>query len=271
MISHAPKHKGGENLRQQLTTRRKKLEQEIIRKKKAKKSSKIGIKKENMQAAIIGQTNTGKSSLLAKLTNASPQIAEYSFSTKKPHIGMMFFEGVSIQLIDIPAIESEYFEKGVVNNSDVLLLIITSLEQIKEIEDKIEKATKKRIIIFNKVDLMTENEKRKIDATLCSKKYDFVLASSKTGEGLNEIKSKLFKSFDKIRVYTKEPGKEKSNNPIVLEKNSLVRQIAEKILKGFSDKIKETKIWGPSSKFPGQKVGLNHKLMDLDIVEFKTK
>jgi len=47
--------------------------------------------------------------------------------------------------------------------------------------------------------------------------------------------------------------------------------VAEKILKGFSEKVKETKIWGPSSKFPGQIVGLNHKLRDLDVVEFKTK
>ena len=39
MISHAPKHKGGENLRQQLTTRRKKLEQDIEKKKKSGKSS----------------------------------------------------------------------------------------------------------------------------------------------------------------------------------------------------------------------------------------
>ena len=54
-------------------------------------------------------------------------------------------------------------------------------------------------------------------------------------------------------------------------KNAIVKDVAEKILKGFSNKVVETKIWGPSSKFPGQKVGLNHKLIDLDVVEFKTR
>jgi len=39
----------------------------------------------------------------------------------------------------------------------------------------------------------------------------------------------------------------------------------------FSNQIKETKIWGPSSKFSGQIIGLKHKLKDLDVVEFKTK
>ena len=125
--------------------------------------------------------------------------------------------------------------------------------------------------MFNKTDLLTENEKRKIKATLQSKKYNFVLTSAITKEGIEELKNKIFQSFDKIRIYTKEPGKEKSKRPIILEPGATAKEVAEKILKGFSEKVKETKIWGPSSKFPGQKIGLSHKLRDLDVVEFKTR
>ena len=64
---------------------------------------------------------------------------------------------------------------------------------------------------------------------------------------------------------------EKSSRPIILLTESSVRNVAEKILKGFSSKIKETRIWGPSSKYPGQVVGLAHKMKDLDVVEFKTR
>ena len=92
-----------------------------------------------------------------------------------------------------------------------------------------------------------------------------------TGEGLENLKLKLFNSFGKLRIYTKEPGKEKSKNPIIFEPGVSAKDVAEKILKEFSEKVKETRIWGPSSKFPGQVVGLNHKLKDLDIVEFKTR
>jgi len=271
MISCAPSHKGAEKLRAQLRTRLKTFLEKKEKNRKTGKGSKIGIKKEGMQIAIVGKTNTGKSSLLSKLTKAFPKIAEYEFSTKEPTIGTIFFEGINIQLIDLPAIESDYFEKGIANSSDTLLMVITSLDQLKELEENLEKATKKRIIIFNKADFLSEEEKRRIGATLRSKKYNFVFASSETGEGLEEIKNKLFQSFDKIRVYTKEPGKEKSHKPIILEKNSTLGHVAEKILKGFSKKVKETKIWGPSSKFPGQKVGLKHALQDLDVVEFKTK
>ncbi len=98
-----------------------------------------------------------------------------------------------------------------------------------------------------------------------------MVISAKTGENLNELKERIFADFNRIRVYTKEPGKNRSEKPVILDLNSTVKDIAEKILKGFSKKVMETRIWGPSSKFSGQKVGLNHVLKDMDVVEFKTR
>jgi ribosome-interacting GTPase 1 len=271
MISYAPAHKGGENLRKQLKTRLKKLIEQKEKSRKSGKSTKIGIKKEEMQTVIIGKTNSGKSSLLNALTNAKPEISRSSFSTTLPKIGMMHYESADIQIIENPAIESEYYDRGLTHTTDTLIILINSLEELKDIEKIIEGDNKKRIIVFNKSDLLGENERRKIYSTLQSKKYNFVIVSSLTGEGLEELKEKLFGSFEKLRVYTKEPGKEKSKRPIILDPGATARDVAEKILKGFSQKIKETKIWGPSSKFSGQIVGLKHKLRDLDVVEFKTK
>lgn len=272
MISLVPKHKGAENLRAQLKLRYKKLKEKIIVEKKSKKGSRIGIKKEDMQAVIIGKTGTGKSSLLSLLTNAHPEIADYDFTTKVPIIGMMNYNGVNIQLIEVPAIESEYYDRGVVNSADSVLILITNISQISEIEKKLDKFMGKKIILLNKIDLLSENEKRKIFATLQSRKYNFVLISTETKEGIEPMKEKLFQSFGKIRVYTKQPSeKQKTKKPIILNPNSVVKDVSEKILKGFSSKIKETRIWGPSSKYQGQVVGLNHKVKDLDVVEFKTK
>ncbi len=250
-----------------------KLKEKIETEKKIKKSSRAGtgIKKEDMQAVIIGKTKSGKSSLLSLLTNAKPEITEYDFATKIPVIGIINYNGVGIQLIEVPAIESEYYDKGIVNSADTILILVTDLGQISEIEKNIEKASGKRIIIFNKIDLLSESEKRKIFATLQSRKYNFILISAETGENIEQLKEKLFQSFGKIRIYTKEPGKEKSNRPIILNPDSTVKDVAEKILKGFSNKIKETRIWGPSSKYPGQVVGLAHIMKDLDVIEFKTR
>ncbi|MFC1710942.1 GTPase [Nanoarchaeota archaeon] len=271
MIALAPKHKGAENLNAQLKKRLAKLKYAKEKEDKSGKSSFKGIKKADMQSVILGYTNSGKSSLLSLLSHAHPKIAIPKFTTKETIIGMMNYHDTQIQLIENPAIESEYYDKGLTNSADTLILIVIELEQIQAILKNLEKAKGKIIIVFNKIDKLTDKEKRKISATLSSKKHNFVLISTKTKEGIEKLKEKIFQSFDKLRVYTKEPGKEKSNRPIILNPGATVKEVAEKILHGFSKNVKETKIWGPSSKFPAQKVGLKHVLKDKDIVEFKTK
>ena len=56
-----------------------------------------------------------------------------------------------------------------------------------------------------------------------------------------------------------------------MKKNSTFREAVEKIMKGISKNIKRAKVWGPSSKFGGQIIGLDHVLKDKDIIEFQTK
>ena len=277
MIKTMPKHKSAEALRKNVRTRYKKLKQKLESEKKKKKaaSKKLGIKKADMQAVLVGLTNSGKSSILSILTNAKPKIAPYEYTTKIPRLGILNFEDTKIQIIDLPAIENEICEIGIINTADVLLLVIDKIEQLKEIFPFLEKASKNRILILNKSDLLDKNQKRKQQATLSSKFKQFpsILFSTKemSAEKIKELKEKIWKSFHKIRVYTKQPGKPQDKEPIVLSENSTVKDVAEKILHGFSSEIKETRISGPSSKFTNQKTSLSHILKDKDIVEFHTK
>ena len=274
MIVLAPKHKSSENLLANLKRRLAKLKYTKIKQDKSGKSSFKGIKKDDMQALIVGKTNSGKSTLLKSLTNANPIISNNKFTTTESIIGMMPYLDTQIQLIEIPAIESEDFDKSLVHTTDTILILITKFEDLKYIENDLPSTNAKRIIVLNKVDLLSNQEKRKISATLQSKKYDFILISSFKeiqNNNLEELKKKIFNSFNIIKIYTKEPKKEKSKKPMIMKPKSTVKDIAEKILKGFSKNVKETKIWGPSSKFGGQKVGLQHELKNLDIVEFKTR
>ncbi len=267
LISCAPAHKGGENLRVQLKTRLKSLIEKLEKKKLTKKSSgKEGIKKEDVQAAIIGFSGAGKSTLISTLTKT-----HLSYEKSVPLVRMMPYSDTNIQLIDNPSIDTENYDRGLTNGADTVILVVTKIEDIENILQKINTANGRKIIVFNKSDLLDEKEKRKISANFQSKKYNFILFSSYTLENLEELKKKIFDSFKIIRIYTKEPGKEKSKKPVILKPESIVENVAEKISKGFSKKIVETKIWGPSSKFPGQIVGMKHRLKDGDIVEFKTK
>ncbi|MEX2017050.1 MAG: GTPase [Candidatus Pacearchaeota archaeon] len=274
MIKECPKHKSAESMLANLKTRRKKLLERVERAKKSGKgkSGKKGIKKEELQAVIIGKTNSGKSSLIAALTNIHPLISDIPFTTKFPIVGMMNYNGVLIQLVEVPAIESEYYDRGLAHTADLILILVDEVNQIEDMLKRLENVSTRKLIVFNKWDLLDSNERRKIEATLKTRKLEFIIISALSHENLDELKEKIFQGFGKIRVFTKpENQTKKSEKPIILSPNSAVKDVAEKILKGFSKNVKETRIWGPSSKFPGQKVGLSHQLKDLDVVEFKTR
>ena len=170
MIRECPKHKSAEKMLAQLKTRRKKLLEKIEKEKKKGKTGKQGIKKEEMQAVMVGFTNTGKSSLLTLLTNATPEIAPYGFTTKQPVVGMMNFQGTQIQIIEVPAFGSEYYDKGLVNSADVILILITELAQLEKIMPELTRTNGEKIIIFNNKEGLDE---RKLEATLKSKKLNY--------------------------------------------------------------------------------------------------
>ena len=192
-------------------------------------------------------------------------------TTQIPEVGILHYQNCPIQIVDLPAIGADTFETGIINTSDTILLVIEKIHEIPEIEKVLTKAKGKKIIVFNKIDLYDPETRRKISAQLKTKRYNFVLISCKNHEGIEELKEKIFKSFDKIRVYTKQPGKEEDPDPIIMNPHSLVEDAAKIIFKGRLDVIKRIRIWGPSSKFGGQEVGIKHELKDKDILEFQTK
>jgi len=271
MIRKAPGHKGAENLRAELRVRLKKFKDKLEKGKKSGKGRK-GIKKEGYQVALVGFTNSGKSSLLGKMTNAKPIFSSVEFTTKEADIGTMNYEGVKAQIVDLPSFKSKNFDHNVVNGADCLLIVVDNFEDIKKADEFLERTRGKRIVVVNKIDLLSANEKRKLDAKCKAKRLkNFVLVSANSEEGVVDLKKRIFEGMKVIRIYTKEPGKEKTRDPIVLPDGSNVKDVAENIYKGFSRQIKETRLTGPSAKFSNQKVGLKHKLKDKDVIEFHSK
>ncbi|PIN90374.1 hypothetical protein COU61_02705 [Candidatus Pacearchaeota archaeon CG10_big_fil_rev_8_21_14_0_10_35_13] len=274
MIRTCPKHKSSEKMLAELKTRKIKLLAKLDKLKKSGKSSRKGIRKDGPQAVLIGFSNSGKSSILNALSNASPLIANYKFSTKAPVIGTLDINNVKVQLIDLPAVDSEFFDKSLANTADLLLLVVTSFSEISQLEPFLVNSSGKRLIIMNKSDLLTLDDQRRLDSKLRTNKLNFLFFSTKVFDPsvINSLKSRILEQFDIMRVFTKEPSKkEHSGIPVIMKPGSTVEDIANKIHKGLISDIKEIRIWGPSSKFSGQKVGLKHVLKDLDVVEFKTR
>jgi ribosome-interacting GTPase 1 len=132
----------------------------------------------------------------------------------------------------------------------------------------------KKIFLFNKIDSFDSNGLRKLRARVKSQFPGLDVLFVHEGLSrldLEKLKLKIFSSFPIIRVYTKEPRKSASPDPMILRVGSTVAVASEKILKGLSERIIRTKIWGPSSKFGGQVVGIDHVLKDKDVVEFHAK
>ena len=160
---------------------------------------------------IIGFPNSGKSTLLSRLTHATPKIADYSFTTLAPQLGEMTFEGGSLTLAEIPGlIEGSSKGKGLgdrflrhLSRTKALLHLIdmSGLERKPWEEYRILKKELSRfgrqvlekevLLCANKMDLMSAEEnlkefKKKI-------KKEIIPISAKEGRGLEEIKDRLRK------------------------------------------------------------------------------
>jgi hypothetical protein len=232
--------------------------------------------------------------MVASLTDAFPEVADYPFTTQAPTPGMMRFENIQIQLIDTPPLADQHAEpwlQNILRNADVLLLVVdlsqdpvgqieTTLAELerlrirpKEQEDGEElelTVRKKALIIGNKSDLDYTGEGF---AELRSKygvEFEVISISAKEGNGLEELKRAIYDSLNIIRLYTKAPGQKPDlTEPVILKKGSTVEDVAEAIHKDFRHKLKYALVWG-SGKFEGQRVRREHVLEDGDVIELHT-
>ncbi len=273
MIKECPKHKSSENMLRNLTTRYKKIKTGLEKQRRSGKTKMKGIKKGDMQLIISGFPNVGKSSLFKLLTKQNTKISPTPYTTYQSKLGTTKFEDVKIQTIDLAPFPNE--DKSLINSADVILLVVDNIKQIKDSEKYLKKIKGKLFIIYNKEDLLNETEKRKLTATINTKYKKlktYLLSTEKpNNELLKDLLKEIYNSFPIIRVYTKEPRKKPTEKPMILKRDSTIESAAEKILKGMSKNLKRARIWGPSSKFGGQTVGIEHKLKDKDIIEFQTK
>ncbi|MEM0358828.1 MAG: GTPase [Candidatus Hadarchaeales archaeon] len=154
LIRIAPKHKGTEKLLRMLKQRLAKLRRELEERERRRGGGgpSFAVKKEGCaQVALVGLPNSGKSTLLRKLTNARPEVADYPFTTRFPVPGMMDYEDVQVQLVEIPSIvEGSSWGRGLgaqplsaARNADVIALVLDAsshpLQQleilVKELEE----------------------------------------------------------------------------------------------------------------------------------------
>jgi hypothetical protein len=281
MLAIMPKHKGTDHLRAELRRRIAKLIEASGKKLATKRTSTVIPKEGAAQVAVIGLPNSGKSQLVSSITNASPTVAEYPFTTHNATPGMMEFENIKIQLIDTPPLAPQaidFWLPPLLRRADVLLVMVdlanapeaqmeAIIKQLENMRIEIGEDKTKALIVGNKLDL--DNAKQ--NYTALKNKYEgqfpLVAISARQGIGLEELKLKLYQFLDIIRVYTKAPGEKPDfTDPIVLRRGSTLEDAAAEVHKDFRDKLKYARLWG-SGKHEGIMVKRDHILQDGDIIE----
>jgi ribosome-interacting GTPase 1 len=278
MLAVMPKHKGTDKLKADL---RQKLSALREGEEKRRKSGGVDIfhvpRGGAGQVVLLGMPNTGKSSIVGLLTDAKVHIADFPFATHAPVPGMMKFEDVPIELVDMPPITAEIVMPGQVGtyrNCDLIAIVIDLSADIDEqwkvcldfLETRNLLPGKKTVCICTKSDIAAEGSIDKVKQ-FCDNRFETITVSVDTGEGLGELPAMLFKQLSIIRVYAKPPGKKPDmNEPFTIPAGSTVLDLARVIHRELAEKLKHARIWG-TNVYEGQSVQRNHVLNDKDIVE----
>lgn len=161
----------------------------------------------------------------------------------------------------VKSISSEY-----VINADIIVREDISEDQLIDvfIDNRVYVPT---IVIINKTDIATPEE---LELNLKKVKEDgwkTIGISALDGIGLNKLQDMVFSELNFIRVYMKPVGKKADfNEPLIIRAGSSVEDVCKKLHRDFKNKFRYATVSGPSAKHTIQKVGLDHKLKDQDIL-----
>jgi hypothetical protein len=292
MMAAIPRHKGTEKMQADLRRRLSKLRTEQAR----RPTSRIGIihrvEKEGVgQVALVGPPNSGKSQLIRRLTHATPEVADYPFTTRVPVPGMMPFEDVQVQLVDLPPVHPDFPESWlyqIIRNADATLLVVdlsdpdlledleTTLGQLANAKVQLSPEGlpsapgwlgKRALLVANKIDLAGAQEDFEVLSDLYGARFPLLRVSAETGEGLEPLRQAVFEMLEVIRIYTKAPGKKLERTaPYVLKRGARLIDLAAHVHHDFLTQLKYARLWG-HGKFEGQMVNRDHLLEDKDVVE----
>ncbi|MFQ5692613.1 MAG: TGS domain-containing protein [Nitrospinota bacterium] len=294
MLRVIPHHKGTDKLIAQLRKKLSQLREESQRRTATSRKRKgVTVPKEGAaQVVLVGTPNAGKSSLVRRLTRATPEVAAYPFTTLLPVPGMMPYQNIGIQLVDAPPVTfdaARTWLPNLVRGADALLpvvsladdpleeteTVLTTLDGWKvypegteeDAEPGFGRTFKPMLALANKADAPGAADNLRVLEDLYGSRFPIQAVSAESGEGLEDLKPRLFSLLRICRVYTKTPGKAPDlDDPVILPVGGTVEDFAASIHKDLRKRLKFARIWG-SAKFDGQKVTRDHVLHDEDIVE----
>ena len=206
-------------------------------------------------------------------------MADYPFTTRFPTPGMMRYEDVQIQLVDLPPIAAEFMEPWtpqVIRNANLGVLLVdvndpAILDQIEFIERTIERnrLALPPLLAGNKLDLPGAEANLAALEDLYGGRYRYIGISAATGRNLDQFPRAVFDALELVRVYTKIPGKKADLvAPYVLHRGQTVQDAARLVHKDFAEHLKFARLFRINGSRDGLMVERTHVVEDRDILEF---
>jgi ribosome-interacting GTPase 1 len=291
-----PKHKASEKVQADLKTRISELSDEIEQAKLGPKKAAPGSFKIPKQGAgqivFLGPPNAGKSRLLSRLTKAQPAVAPYPFTTREPIPGMMDYEDVRVQLVDLPPITADHYEHFITDltrGADAALLFLDLSDDdgpaaTQAAIDRLKLARRelvgssiadddptiyhlRTLLVYTKSDDEAADIRLEIAKEAIGDRFPSRLVSAETGTGIEELRRAIYELLGVMRIYTKQPGKPPDmTSPFTCPIGSTVAELAGRVHKDFEEGLKSARVWG-SGVHDGQTVGRDHVLHEKDVVE----
>lgn len=298
MLQVIPKHKGTDHLQAAIRTKIKEARAEVQAERDApKKGRAFKIPRQGAgTVVVIGAPNSGKSRIVAELTNADPEVAVYPFTTREPFPAMMSWKDVLIQLVDTPPVSQTPLEPFLVNyvrTADLVLLvfdgssddapeetlnIVQQLEQRKTLLDSVtgydetdfSRLRIQTLLAVTRADVPDADLRISLFQEMAPRELPVISVELQREESQEVLRDSIFKSLNLIRVYTKSPGKTAVfEEPFAIPVGATVETLAERVHQDFVDRLRFAKVWG-AAVHDGQQVGREHVLEEGDMVELHT-
>ena len=232
------------------------------------------------QVALVGPPNAGKSSLLQALSDIQIKTGDYPFTTLRPVPALTRIHGVLVQLVEIPGLIEGANEGrgggrallGVLRQADAIVFCQESpadpgaLEVVRRevAEAGIEKPA---ILAATKAD---EAESAVVDdLALRFPGLPLVAVSVLDDASLDAFREAVWGLTGLIAVRTRRPGSVEED-PMALHDGATVRDVAAGLHNELAETVRSARLWGPSARYPGQRVGRRHVVVDGDLLELDT-
>jgi small GTP-binding protein len=241
----------------------------------------IAVRREGVaQVALVGPPNAGKSSLLQALSDIQIKTGDYPFTTLRPVPALTRIHGVLVQLVEIPGLIEGANEGrgggrallGVLRKADAMVFCHDAsadpraLEAVRRevAEAGIEKPA---ALVATKLD---EAGPGAVDDLVRRFPGLPVVAVSVLDDGsLDALREAVWRLTGLITVRTRRPGST-GEDPMALHAGGTVRDVAAGLHNELAETVRSARVWGPSARYPGQRVGRMHVVADGDLLELDT-